>query len=126
MASFAPPNKKDMGRETAAADAASSSSSSATAPLVIIGSGPCGLGAAYRLQELGYENFLVLEAGAEAGGLSITATDDQGFLWDMGTFLVVHRARPITSTPSPTHPPQPPPQFHSNRWPRHFFPLPVL
>lgn len=52
--------------------------------IVVIGSGPCGLGAAYRLQELGHENFLVLEAGPEAGGLSITATDENGFLWDMG------------------------------------------
>jgi len=53
-------------------------------PVVIIGSGPCGLGAAYRLQELGIDNFVVLEAGPVAGGLSITATDEQGFLWDMG------------------------------------------
>lgn len=53
-------------------------------PLVIIGTGPCGLGAAYRLQELGIDNFVVLEAGPMAGGLSITATDEQGFLWDMG------------------------------------------
>lgn len=58
-------------------------------PLVIIGSGPCGLGAAYRLQELGIDNFVVLEAGAVAGGLSITATDEQGFLWDMGKCAVV-------------------------------------
>jgi monoamine oxidase len=73
----------------AAAGTSSSSSSSASSPqpLVIIGSGPCGLGAAYRLQELGHENFIILEAGTEAGGLSITATDEQGFLWDMGTLL---------------------------------------
>jgi monoamine oxidase len=55
--------------------------------IVIIGSGPCGLGAAYRCQELGHENFVVLEAGSEAGGLSITATDENGFLWDMGTCI---------------------------------------
>ena len=69
----------------AAAAAAGSSSASSSHPLIIIGSGPCGLGAAYRLQELGHENFIVLEAGSEAGGLSITAIDEQGFLWDMGT-----------------------------------------
>lgn len=59
--------------------------------IVVIGSGPCGLGAAYRLQELGHEDFLVLEAGPEAGGLSITATDDNGFLWDMGELATVFR-----------------------------------
>lgn len=75
----------DSDQEAAAAIAASSSSTSFP-PIVIIGSGPCGLGAAYRLQELGHENFIVLEAGPEAGGLSITATDQQGFLWDMGKF----------------------------------------
>lgn len=56
--------------------------------IVVIGSGPCGLGAAYRLQELGHEDFLVLEAGPEAGGLSITATDENGFLFDMGASCV--------------------------------------
>lgn len=56
---------------------------------MVIGSGPCGLGAAYRLQELGHEDFLVLEAGAEAGGLSITAKDENGFLWDMGESVSV-------------------------------------
>lgn len=55
---------------------------------MVIGSGPCGLGAAYRLQELGHEDFLVLEAGPEAGGLSITATDENGFLFDMGASCV--------------------------------------
>lgn len=58
------------------------------AKIVVIGSGPCGLGAAWRLQELGHEDFMVLEAGAEAGGLSITATDDNGFLFDMGGWPV--------------------------------------
>jgi cation diffusion facilitator CzcD-associated flavoprotein CzcO len=29
--------------------------------IVIIGAGPCGLGAAFRLQELGHSNFVVLE-----------------------------------------------------------------
>lgn len=64
-------------------------SSKTTERIVVIGSGPCGLGAAYRLQELGHEDFLVLEAGHEAGGLSITATDEKGFLFDMGACVSV-------------------------------------
>lgn len=57
-------------------------------PIVVIGSGPCGLGAAHRLHEIGVKNFIVLEAGSEPGGLSVTATDEEGFLWDMGKFLL--------------------------------------
>lgn len=54
--------------------------------IVIIGSGPCGLGAAYRLNELGHDNFVVLEAGPTPGGLACSVVDDNGFTWDMGTF----------------------------------------
>jgi protoporphyrinogen oxidase len=52
--------------------------------VVVIGSGPCGLGAAWRLKELGHENYVVLEASSGPGGLSVTETDENGFLWDMG------------------------------------------
>ena len=52
--------------------------------IVIIGAGPCGLGAAWRLQELGHTDFVVLDRAESAGGLACTAVDDQGFLWDMG------------------------------------------
>lgn len=36
---------------------------------LIIGAGPTGLGAAYRLKELKEKNFLVIEKQAMAGGL---------------------------------------------------------
>jgi protoporphyrinogen oxidase len=51
---------------------------------VIIGAGPTGLGAAYRLKELEENNFIVLEKEAVAGGLSRSFTDEKGFLWDVG------------------------------------------
>ena len=38
--------------------------------IVIIGAGPTGLAAGYRLQELGYRNFLMLEAREKVGGLA--------------------------------------------------------
>ena len=52
--------------------------------IVIIGSGPCGLGAALRLSQLGHRNFLVLEASDDVGGLASSVVDKEGFLWDMG------------------------------------------
>jgi len=51
---------------------------------IILGSGPTGLGAAYRLKELGITDFVVIERQAQAGGLSSSFVDDKGFTWDLG------------------------------------------
>ncbi|HAZ13985.1 MAG: amine oxidase [Bdellovibrionales bacterium GWA2_49_15] len=51
---------------------------------LILGAGPTGLGAAYRLKEMGELNFLVLEAQDDVGGLSRSFVDDAGFTWDIG------------------------------------------
>ncbi|MEQ8317558.1 MAG: FAD-dependent oxidoreductase [Phycisphaerales bacterium] len=56
----------------------------ADARVLIIGAGPTGLGAAWRLRELGHENFVVLEANPYAGGLAHSFVDDAGFTWDIG------------------------------------------
>lgn len=52
--------------------------------ILILGAGCTGLGAAYRLHELGYTNFDVLEANSYAGGLSASFVDRKGFTWDLG------------------------------------------
>ena len=52
--------------------------------VVIIGAGPTGLGAAYRLKELGHENFALYEKSPYIGGLASSFTDDKGFTWDIG------------------------------------------
>ncbi|MEQ8843943.1 MAG: FAD-dependent oxidoreductase [Phycisphaerales bacterium] len=52
--------------------------------VVIIGAGPTGLGAAWRLRELGHEDFVVLEAMPYAGGLAHSFRDEAGFTWDIG------------------------------------------
>lgn len=52
--------------------------------IVIIGAGPCGLGAAWRLQELGIENYAVFEKNDYVGGLSASFSDEKGFTWDIG------------------------------------------
>src|SRR5690349_5221920 len=51
---------------------------------VIIGAGPTGIGAAYRLKELGETDFCVLEKANYVGGLATSFTDAKGFLWDVG------------------------------------------
>jgi protoporphyrinogen oxidase len=51
---------------------------------LILGAGPTGLGAARRLEELGHKDWLLLEAGAEAGGLAASFVDEKGFTWDIG------------------------------------------
>ncbi len=52
--------------------------------IVIIGAGPTGLGAGYRLQELGYEDWVILEANDYVGGLATSFTDEAGFTYDIG------------------------------------------
>lgn len=52
--------------------------------IVIIGAGPTGLGAAYRLKELGYKNFHMYDRLDHLGGLASSFTDSAGFTWDIG------------------------------------------
>jgi protoporphyrinogen oxidase len=52
--------------------------------IVIIGAGPAGLGAGYRLKELGYKNFQIYEKSNYLGGLASSHVDPQGFTWDIG------------------------------------------
>jgi protoporphyrinogen oxidase len=51
---------------------------------LIIGSGPTGLGAAYRLKELGITDFHIIEKENYIGGLATSFVDDKGFTWDVG------------------------------------------
>lgn len=52
--------------------------------VVIIGAGPTGLGAAYRLKELGHTDFVVYDRHPYIGGLAHSFTDEAGFTWDIG------------------------------------------
>lgn len=51
---------------------------------MVLGAGPTGLGAAWRLAEHGHHDWLVLEAGSSAGGLAMSVVDEAGFTWDLG------------------------------------------
>ena len=52
--------------------------------IVIIGAGPTGLGAAYRLRELGHDDWDMYERSDRVGGLAASVTDDHGFTYDIG------------------------------------------
>ncbi len=61
--------------------------------VVIVGAGPTGLGAGYRLRELGYHDFEILEAHGYVGGLSHSFVDAQGFTWDIGGHVLFSHYR---------------------------------
>jgi protoporphyrinogen oxidase len=52
--------------------------------IVIIGAGPTGLAAGFRLNELGYRNFTILEARSRVGGLASSEQSPNGFTHDIG------------------------------------------
>lgn len=57
---------------------------SANPRIVIVGAGPTGLGAAWRLHELGYTDWSLYESTSHAGGLASSVVDPKGFTWDLG------------------------------------------
>lgn len=62
----------------------SQSVSTGKTPILVVGAGPTGLGAGYRLGQLGKTDFMVCEASDTIGGLARSYTDDNGFTWDVG------------------------------------------
>ena len=56
--------------------------------VVVIGAGPCGLGAVRELARLGIDDVVVLEAADRAGGLASSTVDEAGFTWDRGGHVV--------------------------------------
>tara|TARA_Y100000310_G_scaffold343767_1_gene452924 strand:+ start:644 stop:2032 length:1389 start_codon:yes stop_codon:yes gene_type:complete len=52
--------------------------------VVILGTGPCGLGAAWRLKELNHSDYKVFERSSTPGGLATSFKDEKGFTWDVG------------------------------------------
>jgi protoporphyrinogen oxidase len=52
--------------------------------ILIVGAGPTGLGAAWRLDRLDRRDWLLCEASHHAGGLASSVVDEHGFTWDLG------------------------------------------
>lgn len=59
-----------------------------TKKIVIIGAGPTGLGAAYRLNELNYDNWVLYEKNDYVGGHASSHIDAHGFVWDEGGHVI--------------------------------------
>ena len=56
--------------------------------IVILGAGPTGLSAAWRLEEHGHHDWMLLESSDRPGGLSMSVRDDAGFTWDLGGHVI--------------------------------------
>lgn len=52
--------------------------------ILIIGAGPTGIGAAYRLWQRKEEDWLLCEKEDHLGGLAASFRDEKGFTWDIG------------------------------------------
>jgi len=58
---------------------------------VIIGAGPCGIGAAWYLHRSGYPDWNLYEKNPFPGGLSASFRDAAGFTWDVGGHVLFSR-----------------------------------
>ncbi len=56
--------------------------------IVILGAGPTGLGAAYRLVERGETAFEIFERSGRVGGLATSFTDPRGWTWDVSGHII--------------------------------------
>jgi protoporphyrinogen oxidase len=62
--------------------------------VLIVGAGPCGIGAATRCQELTQaqfpkvKNWLLIESQKTPGGNAASFTDSKGFTWDSGSHVI--------------------------------------
>jgi protoporphyrinogen oxidase len=61
--------------------------------IVVIGAGPTGLGAAWRLNEIQDSGWTLYEASDHPGGLASSFVDEQGFTWDIGGHVLFSHYR---------------------------------
>lgn len=52
--------------------------------ILVVGAGPTGIGAAWRMEETGHQDWALFDAAPNAGGLATSIRDDAGFTWDLG------------------------------------------
>lgn len=63
--------------------------------ILIVGAGPTGLGAAWRLRELADRgvinpsiDWLLTDKSDNPGGMAVSVSDEQGFTWDLGGHII--------------------------------------
>ncbi len=56
--------------------------------IVILGAGPTGLGAAYRLSERGETGYEIFERSGQVGGLATSFVDPKGWTWDVSGHII--------------------------------------
>src|SRR4029453_11698921 len=66
---------------------------SAEPRVVIVGAGPTGLGAAWRLNKFGNRNWDLYESSDHPGGLASSVVDAEGFTWDIGGHVLFSHYR---------------------------------
>ncbi len=66
-------------------------------PIIIVGAGPAGLGAARMLQESGFGDWTLYERTDRVGGLAGSFVDERGFTWDLGGHVVFSHYDRFTS-----------------------------
>jgi protoporphyrinogen oxidase len=58
------------------------------ARIAILGGGPTGLGAGYRLRERGVDDFEIFERAGQIGGLATSFEDSKGYTWDVSGHII--------------------------------------
>lgn len=61
--------------------------------IIVLGAGPTGLSAAWRLVEHGHDEWLLIDAADQPGGLSMSVVDAAGFTWDLGGHVLFSHYR---------------------------------
>jgi protoporphyrinogen oxidase len=61
--------------------------------ILVLGAGPTGLGAAWRLTEHGHDDWHLIDGAPQAGGLSMSVVDGAGFTWDLGGHVLFSHYR---------------------------------
>jgi len=59
--------------------------------ILILGAGPAGIGAGFRLKEQGIPSWAICEEKSYVGGLSTSFRDESGFTWDIGGHVIFSR-----------------------------------
>ncbi len=61
--------------------------------ILVVGAGPTGLSAAWRLAEHGHQDWLLVEGEDHPGGLATSIRDEAGFTWDLGGHVLFSHYR---------------------------------